>query len=160
MDVHDLLVRESLSALSGGFFYPWPEKINVEEKWHVCGAKWQNEMVDASPLVVLKSAIRPFNGLIVNAGLSLMPGCSEISPHEGYTGEVLRFHYGLKVPKGECALRVGKEIRYWTEGDALLFDDTQEHEAWNRTNSYRMIVILDLRKSELTEMLELHKEER
>lgn len=154
-NMHGRLVSEALLNFEKGRFYPWPEKINVQGKWMVCGAKWQNEIIHASPLAALKDLISPLNGAIVNAGYSFMPAHCEIAAHEGYTGSVLRFHYGLKVPKGDCAIRVDKDVRHWADGDALLFDDTKEHQAWNRTNEYRMIIIIDIRKSELDDFVEL-----
>ena len=49
----------------------------------------------------------------------------------------LRAHIGLRVPQSSRPLRngirVGSEIREWAEGEALLFDDSFEHEVWWRS---------------------------
>ena len=58
------------------------------------------------------------------------------------TNTRLTVHLPLIVP-GQCAFRVGGETRDWVEGEALVFDDTIEHEAWNDSASDRVILILD-----------------
>ncbi|MEV0326943.1 aspartyl/asparaginyl beta-hydroxylase domain-containing protein [Micromonospora echinospora] len=56
---------------------------------------------------------------------------------------VYRAHLGLVIPEGDCALRVGNQTRHWHEGSTLVFDDTVEHEAWNRTNETRTVLLFD-----------------
>lgn len=71
----------------------------------------------------------------------LRPG-THIPPHHGVGNYKLVVHLPLVVPDG-CALRVGDEIRGWREGECLVFDDSFEHEAWNRSGSTRTVLILD-----------------
>ena len=47
------------------------------------------------------------------------------------------------MPEG-CGFRVGGETREWRTGEAFVFDDTIEHEAWNRGDSLRVVLILDV----------------
>lgn len=69
---------------------------------------------------------------------------THIPAHEGYTTDVLRWHLALSVPEPEqCVLRVGDEKRNWREGKVLVFDDTVEHEVWNRGDSSRTILTRD-----------------
>ena len=75
---------------------------------------------------------------------ALEPG-THIKPHVGYASAVLRCHLPLVVPP-ECALRVGPEIRSWEEGKCLVFDDTTEHEAWNRSDQVRVVLMIDFAK--------------
>lgn len=71
----------------------------------------------------------------------LRPG-THIPPHHGVGNYKLVAHLPLVVPDG-CALRVGDEIRGWREGECLVFDDSFEHEAWNRSDSTRAVLIFD-----------------
>ena len=73
----------------------------------------------------------------------LRPG-AHISAHHGPTNMRLRCHLALRVPAGDCALRVGDEVRRWEEGRCLVFDDSFEHEAWNRTAEDRVVLVVDL----------------
>ena len=50
-----------------------------------------------------------------------------------------------------CALSVGGEVHEWQEGQVVVFDDTYEHEAWNRSSRTRVILIFDLWHPALTE---------
>jgi aspartate beta-hydroxylase len=72
----------------------------------------------------------------------LTPG-SHILPHRGVTNTRVVCHLPLVVPE-ECALVVGGEKRAWREGEAVAFDDTYEHEAWNRGSRTRVVLIIDV----------------
>jgi len=52
-------------------------------------------------------------------------------------------HLPLVVPEG-CGFRVGGETRAWREGEAWVFDDTIEHEAWNNGDQPRAVLICDV----------------
>ncbi len=45
---------------------------------------------------------------------------------------------------------VGGESRAWREGEAVAFDDTYEHEAWNRGSRTRVVLIIDVWNPHLT----------
>jgi aspartate beta-hydroxylase len=71
----------------------------------------------------------------------LAPG-THILPHHGVTNTRLVTHLPLIVPD-DCAIRVGGEEHAWQEGRCITFDDTFEHEAWNRSDRTRVVLILD-----------------
>jgi aspartyl/asparaginyl beta-hydroxylase (cupin superfamily) len=77
------------------------------------------------------------------AGFSVLKPGSRIKPHTGYAGPFLRCHLGLKVPEGDCGIRVGSETRRWREGEVLVLDDRYEHEAWNATGEDRVVLLVD-----------------
>jgi aspartate beta-hydroxylase len=78
----------------------------------------------------------------------LRPG-AHIPPHCGLINTRLIGHLPLIVPPG-CTFRVGNESRSWAEGRAWLFDDTIEHEAWNRSAETRVILIFEVWRPEIT----------
>jgi len=78
-----------------------------------------------------------------HAGFSRLAGGTVLEPHEGYQGDFLRMQLGLIIPEGDVALRSTDEVRGWEEGKAFIFDDRLEHEAWNRTNDDRVVLLLD-----------------
>lgn len=80
----------------------------------------------------------------------LSPG-THILPHTGVTNVRLVTHLPLIVP-ADCALRVGGEAHEWREGQCVTFDDTFEHEAWNRSTETRVVLILDSWNPDLTEV--------
>lgn len=71
----------------------------------------------------------------------LRPG-AHLPAHTGVSNVRAIIHLPLVVPAG-CSFRVGGETRDWEEGRAWAFDDTIEHEAWNRSDHARAILILD-----------------
>lgn len=74
----------------------------------------------------------------------LSPG-KHIPSHKGPYNGVLRYHLGLIIPepKEKCRIRVHNEIRHWSEGDSLIFDDTYNHEVWNDTSGHRVVLFVD-----------------
>ena len=77
----------------------------------------------------------------------LEPG-KHLPAHRGPYNGVLRLHLGLLVPepRGLAAIRVGQQIHHWQEGEAVVFDDAYEHEAWNRTAGVRVVLFVDFVK--------------
>ena len=61
----------------------------------------------------------------------------------------VRIHLGIRIPKG-CTLRVGAETRTWQEGKCLTFEDSFEHEVYNRSGERRIVLIADLWHPDLT----------
>ncbi len=80
---------------------------------------------------------------------SLLEAGAHIPPHHGLVNTRLICHLPLVVPDG-CAFRVGNDLREWREGKAWAFDDTIEHEAWNRSAETRVILLFDIWRPELT----------
>jgi aspartate beta-hydroxylase len=72
----------------------------------------------------------------------LRPG-THLPAHTGVSNVRTIIHLPLIVPPG-CGFRVGGETREWQVGRAWAFDDTIEHEAWNRSDRIRAILIFDV----------------
>ena len=73
---------------------------------------------------------------------ALKPG-THIPPHNGATNARLTVHLPLIIPP-DCGLRVGEETHVWEPGKLVLFDDTIRHEAWNRSEQLRVVLIFDV----------------
>jgi len=76
------------------------------------------------------------------------PG-KHLKPHRGPYNGVLRLHFGLIVPDTPprtVAIRVDNEVCQWEEGKVLIFDDSYEHEAWNRSEQTRVVLFVDFVK--------------
>jgi aspartyl/asparaginyl beta-hydroxylase (cupin superfamily) len=74
---------------------------------------------------------------------SILDASTQIPPHSGVTNTRLTVHLPLIVPPN-CGFRVGSETREWVPGKAWVFDDTIEHEAWNRSDAPRAVLIFDI----------------
>ena len=137
------MVRDECLALPESTFEPWVQREMYGEGWSVYGlvafAKRIDEALQSCPRTAALLTRVP--GL-TTAGFSRMAAGTHIQPHIGWVQSVYRLHMGLVVPP-DCALRVGFETRSWREGECLVFDDTVEHEAWNRSAKTRVVLLLD-----------------
>lgn len=82
-------------------------------------------------------------GFAPTAMFSALDAHTHIPPHTGSTNVRLLCHLPLILP-GPARFRVGNETREWKMGEAWVFDDTIEHEAWNDADALRVILIFDV----------------
>lgn len=82
-------------------------------------------------------------GKAPSAFFSILKPGAHIPPHTGVTNTRAIVHLPLVVPR-DCSFRVGGDTREWRVGEAFAFDDTIEHEAWNRSDEPRIVLILDV----------------
>lgn len=133
----------------------WKE-LNASEKWSAIHLLKNGERVEANArhcpaaMEVLESLPQPhIRGASPNAMFSLLAPRTRIPPHTGVANTRLVCHLPLIVPPG-CAFRCGATVREWKVGEAFVFDDTIEHEAWNDSDQLRVVFILDLWAPSLT----------
>lgn len=82
-------------------------------------------------------------GYAPTAMFSALDAHTHIPAHTGSTNVRLLCHLPLILP-GAARFRVGNETRDWKMGEAWVFDDTIEHEAWNDADELRVILIFDV----------------
>ena len=82
---------------------------------------------------------------MTNAFFSILSPNKHIPAHKGPYNGVLRYHLGLIIPepKEKCRIRIDETINVWEEGKSLIFDDTYNHEVWNDTDGYRVVLFVD-----------------
>jgi aspartate beta-hydroxylase len=88
-------------------------------------------------------------GYAPTAFFSVLNANAHIPAHTGVTNTRLIVHLPLIVPEG-CRFRVGAEMRTWQPHEALVFDDSIEHEAWNDSPQPRTVLIFDVWNPYLT----------
>ena len=112
--------------LCGYGFYSKPNIEKCPETWRIC------QMIPGLTTVMFSI---------------LEPG-KHLPAHRGPYNGVLRLHLGLIVPepREQLGIRVDKEVYRWKEGEAVIFDDAYEHEAWNKTPHTRVVLFVDFRK--------------
>jgi len=80
---------------------------------------------------------------LLGAEFSILQPHTIVRPHEGYSKQVMRSHLALKVPEGDIAFKTNNEQKKWKEGQFLAFNDGMLHEAWNKTDKERWVLMLD-----------------
>jgi aspartate beta-hydroxylase len=81
---------------------------------------------------------------------SLLRPQSTIMPHYGVTNTRLVMHLPLIVPRDAGLDIVGADAHRWKEGELMMFDDTFQHGAWNRSDEPRLILLMDCWNPHLT----------
>ena len=116
--------------------------------WKLIGLRHRGKDVkeghDSHP--TLSRIILKFNDLVESCGFSILKANTVINPHIGYSKiPIMRCHLALQIPEGDVALKVECEIIKWQEGKTFIFDDATMHEAWNKTEYKRVVVIIDFK---------------
>ena len=120
-------------SLDWGAFHLWKEGERIDE--NCARAPRTAALAESLPLCRIEGRAPAVFFSILKAG-------SHIPPHTGVTNVRSIVHLPLIVPTG-CGFRVGGESREWRKGEAFVFDDTIEHEAWNRSSEDRAVLIID-----------------
>lgn len=130
--------------------------LNRSDRWNAIHLVRNGEPVEtnarhcAATVDVLAKLPQPhIRGASPNAMFSLLAPRTRIPPHTGVANTRLVCHLPLIVPD-HCGFRVGDSRREWKVGEAFVFDDTIEHEAWNDSDELRVVFILDLWAPSLT----------
>ena len=133
---HPLLDNPDWSA-----FYLIKQGQRIEENIKRCPKTW-------AAIEAIGEAVNPAPAPSVLFSL-LEPGAA-IPPHHGQINTRLICHLPIILP-GECGFRVGNETREWKDGEVFVFDDTIEHEAWNRSEKPRYVLIFEIWHPDLSE---------
>jgi aspartyl/asparaginyl beta-hydroxylase (cupin superfamily) len=145
--------REALALLEATALQPHPQRLADAGSWLTSYFYVQGEELEATHKAcpatssVLKSCF-PL-GLGEQVFFSVLSGGAHIRPHCGPWNTRLTCHLGLVVPDG-ASMRVGTEIVQWQEGKCLVFDDSFEHEVWNRSDERRIVLLIQFWHPDLT----------
>ena len=137
------IIKEELLGLEKEDFQPWIQKEMYDKGWtiyplYVFGKEIKMKF---NKCPITKTICENVPGISM-AGFSSLAPKTHVKPHVGWANSVYRLHLGLIVPDN-CFLRVGNQTQQWAEGECLVFDDTVEHEAWNRSEHQRIVLLLD-----------------
>ena len=115
-------------------------------EWHVLyldyrGHLWDDHCKMFPTLMKLAAEVPRRSGTLFISRLT--PG-AHIPKHCGATNTQLTAHFGIVVPEdgGGVELRVCREVRRQVEGQCSVFDDSFEHEVWNRSAHVRYNVFM------------------
>ena len=125
------------------------ETLKGQDAWHSIhlykDGEAQGDAEEQFPrtlAAVDKTPIVKANGKPLEVFFSVLKPGTHIPPHFGLANSRLTVHLPLIVPSN-CAIRVGNQIHSWTEGEVFAFDDSFEHEAWNKSDETRVVLIFE-----------------
>lgn len=124
--------------------------INQSTRWSVFYI-WKNGAPDKDGAALCPETVKALaavdqayiRGNCPNAMFSALAPRTQIPPHSGESNARLVVHLPLIVPE-KCKLRVGYEEREWKVGEALIFDDSIEHDARNDSDELRVVLLFDI----------------
>jgi len=159
----DALLASSMEEFAPYIAYPrgapvnqWGE-LNHSRKWTSLwlwrdGAR-QDAVCERCPQTAALLESLPMcrqEGFAPTAVFSALQPHTHIPAHTGSSNVRLLTHLPLILP-GPARFRVGNTVRDWKMGEAWVFDDTIEHEAWNDADEMRVILIFDIWNPSLSE---------
>jgi len=80
---------------------------------------------------------------ITSLAYSVLEAGTHLTPHRGVYAGVLRCLIPLAVPTGDCGMKIDGQLYRFSKGTPLVFDDTIEHESWNKTHGRRVVLFID-----------------
>jgi aspartyl/asparaginyl beta-hydroxylase (cupin superfamily) len=115
-------------------FFLWKDGVRNEENCSRC---------PRSAAVLAELPLAHQAGYGPTAMFSVLQAKKAIPAHTGSTNIRLICHLPLILPPN-CRFRVGNDMREWKMGEAFIFDDSVEHEAWNDSDQVRVVLIFDV----------------
>lgn len=84
------------------------------------------------------------------AQIAVLDPHTRIKAHFGDCDALIRSHLGIHVPAGlpDLGIQVGRERRGWEEGGVFAIQIAHRHYAWNRTDEYRIVLVVDVIRPE------------
>jgi aspartyl/asparaginyl beta-hydroxylase (cupin superfamily) len=82
---------------------------------------------------------------VISAFFSILEPGKSVPAHDGPYLGYLRYHLALKVPaENPPSIRIKDTVHTWVEGHSILFDDSWNHEVYNRASEIRVVLIVDV----------------
>lgn len=149
--------REFLELMEYGAMIPPFHEVSSRQRPITSDARWQTFFFKVYGKAVPEAGtVCPATARLLDripgadtAMFSILQPGKTIPEHCGANKSVLRYHLGIVVPSEDpdvCGIRVGQNQKAWREGGSLIFDDTFPHSAWNRSDSLRAVLFVDVRR--------------
>jgi beta-hydroxylase len=122
-----------------------PSLVTDDDKWKAVVLSVAGHRIDeyATLCPETTALIERIPGLQY-AMFSVLRPDKHIPAHRSLYSGVLNCHLALRIPqpRESCALRVAGETRHYEEGRMLIFNDLNLHEAWNRSEEVRVVLLM------------------
>jgi len=148
-------IKEEIHDLEASLFFSEAEPIERTGKWEVLFfyERGRRNVMNCARCPTISGILDdydPMRTLVGSIYASKLHPNTHVRNHFGPTNVRLRCHLGIQVPDSDCGLLCGGQILRWKAGKCIVFNDALEHEAWNRTETERVVLIVDLWHPDLT----------
>jgi beta-hydroxylase len=116
--------------------------------WKRFYLKWYGaELPSALSLCPRSTAILDSIPNVHGAMFATLPPGGKLGKHRDPFAGSLRYHLGLRTPNSDaCWIEVDGVRRSWRDGQAMVFDETYVHEAFNGADTTRLILFCDVER--------------
>jgi aspartyl/asparaginyl beta-hydroxylase (cupin superfamily) len=161
--------EECLALLAKRSTIPNIDQLSSQTASGIHSIAWKTFMFKSGEFIDENCALAPRTAALLRkipgvytAFFSILEPRQHIKPHWGYWKGFVRYHLGVVIPHNnrdqQCWIRINTEAQdrarrdeieqgkkyYWTDGAAVLFDDTFLHEAANDSDEVRAVLFLDV----------------
>ncbi len=126
---------------------PGQRRLADDDRWHLFVLRFYGVDVPEARARCPRTCalVDEIEGVETTMFSIMAPG--KVTPwHAGGVKGVLRYHLPLIVTDPDaCGIELKPGgVHRWHEGEGVLFDDTYPHQAWNRSDSDRVVLWLDV----------------
>ncbi len=90
------------------------------------------------------------------AMFAVLPANGVLNKHRDPYAGSLRYHLGLRTPNSDDCRIIVDNIPYsWRDGEAVMFDETYVHHAYNNTDVDRLIFFCDIERPVKTKIMQI-----
>ena len=116
--------------------------------WKRFYLKWYDHpLPSAEALCPRSAAILKSAPSVKGAMFATLPPKAYLGKHRDPFAGALRYHLGLRTPNHpKCWIAVDGVRHSWRDGEGVVFDETFVHEAWNGTETTRLILLCDVER--------------
>ncbi len=141
-----------------GFGPDW-DPVKGDKNWtavHLFKDGVQQAEAKACPLTCAALDAVPLtrqNDVPIEVFFSVLAPGIVIPRHYGLANCRVTVHVPLVVPSPNpdiCGIRVGEQTQGWVEDKPLIFDDSFDHSAWNKSSETRVVLIFEAWRPDMT----------
>jgi aspartyl/asparaginyl beta-hydroxylase (cupin superfamily) len=150
---HEIIIQELNAFLEHSQLKTYFNKymVNTSAIWKTISLRWWNVQFRKKQVHFPKTMkIVEKYPEIISLSFNQLEANGEILPHCSDTNAIFRCHLGMEIPETlpNCGFRVKEEMRSWEEGKWLIFVDANNHEAFNKSENRRIIMVIDVVRNE------------
>jgi ornithine lipid ester-linked acyl 2-hydroxylase len=153
---HEVILGELQGVMKRHDKIPLFAYLSEEQKRITTGDDWRVFLLlaygkelneNASQCPETMQLLRSITG-VQSAMFSILKPGTIIRPHRGPYNGLLRYHLGLIIPHDylNCGIKINGTPYNWRKGQSIVFDDSFEHEVWNNTSQYRVVLFVDFER--------------
>lgn len=123
------------------------EEQTNEPKWKLYGLVLNKKVIEYNTIYCPKTVeILKSIPYVINAGFSCLEPNKSTDIHSDDNEMFYRYQLPIIIPKGDTGFKVNDCVIKYNANKPFIFDDNNLHQAWNKTDNIRIVLICDIIK--------------